>query len=105
VKNVFLGQVRVVCLLAVLLMAGGQALHAGLDLACSKNQPTEEHSSCPDRQDCPVDDTCAHSCGIMAHVEDSKFLFLIAPSRFFALQNETWEEGGFREIDHPPQLS
>jgi len=91
--------------LAVLLMAGGQALHAGLDLACSKDQPTEEHSSCPDRQDCPVDDACAHSCGIMAQVEDSEFLFLVPPSGSFVVQNETCEEGHCPEIDHPPQLS
>ena len=99
--------IRVVCTLAFVVLAGGQVLHACVDSACAKDQATEEHSSCPDSQDCPIGDCCLHVCSCLhlTMVDASEFLFLIAPSSSFVVSNETCDEGFCREIDYPPQLS
>jgi len=98
---------RIVCTLAILLLAGGQAVHACTDVACAKDQATEEHSSCPDRQDCPIGHCCCDACSCLhlTMAEHAEFLFLIAPSSSYAVSNETCDEGSCREIDYPPQLS
>jgi len=97
--------IRIVCTLAIFLMAGGQVLHACVDWKCGKEQATEE--SCPDRQDCPIghDCSCACSCINLTMTEHAEFLFMTAPSSSYPVRNETCGEGPCREIDHPPQLS
>lgn len=99
--------IRIVCTLAILLMAGGQSLHACVDSACAHEQTTEDQSPCSDQQDCPVGHCCcnAHSWMNSTLPERMGFLFAASASDSLAIQNETWGDGPCREIDHPPQLS
>jgi hypothetical protein len=105
VTGILIRQVRLFGALALLLLMGGQMLSGCLEYTCSKDQAVQEHASCPDRQDCPVDDCCFHPCIHLAKVERQAFLFHVGPSTAFVIQNESCEEGRSREIDHPPQLS
>lgn len=98
-------KIRIVCALAFLLMAGGQAYYSCVDLACDRQQAMS--ASCPDPQDCPDGHSCGHAhAGIqLAMVENSEFLFMATPSGSCAIDGETCGEGPCREIDHPPQLA
>lgn len=99
--------IRIVGALAILLVAGGQTLHACVSSACDHEQTTEGNSPCSDQQDCPVGHCCcnAHSCMNSTLPERMGFVFTASVSDSLALQNETWGDGPCREIDHPPQLS
>jgi len=107
VPGFFHGLVRVLCALAILLVAGGQGLHAGVDPACAHGHETKEHSPSPDQQDCPVGHCCcnAHSCMNSTLPDGMGLLIPASASDSPALQNETWGDSPCREIDHPPQLS
>jgi len=96
-------QILVFCTLAILLMAGGQALHASVDIRCDQAQ---EQSSCPDQQDCPIGHCCfSHVCSHVAMIEHACLLFMTSASSLLTDKSETWSDGPGREIDHPPQLS
>ena len=104
--NFLRGHIRVICTLAIALMAGGQVLHACVDMRCDKVQATEQQPSCPDQQDCPIGNCChSHLCSNVAMIEHAGFLFMTSASSLLAIESETWGDGPCREIDHPPQLS
>lgn len=96
-------QIWFVCTLAFFLMAGGQVLHACVDTRCAT---TQEQSSCPDQQDCPIGHCChSHVCSNLVMIEHAGLFFMTSPSILLTSKSETWGDGPCREIDYPPQLS
>jgi len=100
-------QIWIVCALAFLLMAGGQAFYACADWTCSSEQASADHSSCPDPEDCPDGPCCGHIHASLhlTMLEHAVFLFMVLPSQAIVIDSETCQEGPCREIDHPPQLA
>jgi len=101
-------QIGIICTLAFLLMAGGQVLHACMDFdCCQEERGVDDHSSCPDAQDCPLGHCCCHAFSCMSSImpADTDIFFAAGISGSFAVLDETCGEGPCREIDHPPQLS
>ncbi len=100
--------VRIFWTIAILLMAGGQVVHAYQELKCVTDHSAQGQSSVPDKQDCPANHACcchAHSHGIATLAEVPSFSHLSLSSSSFSTRNESYIEGPCREIDYPPQLS
>lgn len=96
-------QFWIICTLVFLLLASGQALHAYVDTSCAL---TEEKSSCPDQQDCPIGHCChSHLCCNLMLLEPVELFFMTSPSVLLRLKNETLHDGPCKEIDYPPQVS
>jgi len=98
-----------VCALALLAMAGGQAVHAGAELLCHHEQGAEEHTTCPEQDECPDGHCCCNVSSCMSstlpELADRVFVSVCDPTGSFRIRNETCGDGPCREIDHPPQLA
>lgn len=93
-------------MLAILLMAGGQLMHAAEELA-----RTADHLHCTheaaDHDECPVDAQCCHLHVTGATVTSVKIHQQVVPSlsHYLPLLDETCLDGPRWDIDYPPQLS
>ncbi len=101
-----LRHVRIFWMLVLLLMAGGQLLHASEELAAA----SQEHAHCSHdaaADDCPADTTCCHlhSSGATVSGEITLLLVAQAVSSYLLIVDEACLEGPRRDIDYPPQLS
>ena len=105
--NFFCRQIWVVCTLAIFLMAGGQRIHACVDVTCCEESSSRSEPTCPDEQsDCPAGHCCHCLACSSATMEDSAgFLFMPGASGRFTVSDETSDEGFRKEIDYPPRLS
>ena len=105
--NFFCRQIWVICTLAFFLMAGGQRIHACVEVMCCEENSSHSESNCPDEQsDCPVGHCChCLACSSVMMDDPAEFLFLPSPCGLFTVSNETCDEGFRKEIDYPPRLS
>lgn len=100
-----LKQVRIFWMLAVLLMAGGQALHAHADMA-----KAAEHASCSHdakADDCRTDASCCHMHVSGATVTPGAAAVACTQtlSHSLPIVDESYLDGPRGDIDYPPQLS
>lgn len=99
---------RIFWLAAILLMAGGQLIHAYEEFSHSSEQPSERHATESEQQRCPTGHkTCCHGHSNLVGT------FSEAPASLVTTSNsggyfdrvDSVVEGPIREIDYPPQLS
>ncbi len=92
-------------MLAILMMAGGQLLHAQEELAAAKEHVHCSHEASTD--DCPADAPCCHLhlSGATVTTETTQLQVLHTFSHSLPILDETCLEGPRRDIDYPPQLS
>lgn len=92
---------------AIFLMAGGQALDAYQDIVCVKEHASERQTSDSKTPNCPANHTCCHFHTHMAgaFLEASSFVFSDLISVPYFDRSDAVVEGPVREIDYPPQLS
>ena len=97
--------IRIFWMLALLLMAGGQVLHARAELAAAKDHAHCSHEATSD--ECPADTSCCHLHTSGATLLSSGNLVPTsqALSHNLPILDETCLEGPRGEIDYPPQLS
>ena len=99
---------RVFWAVAILLMAGGQAIHAYEDFTHPLKHASERQTSESEQPVCPTGHTsCCHSHShvIGALAEAPNFSILALSSDYYFERVDSVVEGPIREIDYPPQLS
>ncbi len=99
--------IRIVWVIAILLMAGGQAAHAYVDLTVAEDHAAERQQSPASGDDCPVGHCCGH-CHVhtkLAVVDSVDALIPDTAARSFSSCDEVALDGPSRDIDYPPQLS
>ena len=101
-----LRHVRIFWMLAILLMAGGQLLHAHEELGAA----IQEHVHCSHdaaTDDCSADTTCCHlhSSGATVSTEVTLLAATQTVSRYLSILDETCLDGPRGDIEYPPQLS
>ncbi len=99
--------IRIVWVIAILLMAGGQAAHAYADLTVVEDHAAERQQSPASGDDCPVGHCCGHSHlhTKLAVVDSVRTLIPDTSVCLFSFRDEMALDGPSREIDYPPQLS
>lgn len=100
-----LRHVRIFWMLAILMMAGGQLLHAREQFIPAKDHIHCSHEASTD--DCPTDASCCHlhASGATVTTESPRLKSIQALSHYLSILDETCLEGPRRDIDYPPQLS
>lgn len=99
---------RVFWAVAILLMAGGQAIHAYEDFTHPQKHASERQTSESEQPVCLTGHTsCCHSHShvIGALAEAPNFSILALSSDYYFERVDSVVEGPIREIDYPPQLS
>lgn len=99
---------RVFWAIAILLMAGGQAVHAYEDVFHPSKHASERHTSESEQPACPTGHTTCchgHSHVIGALAEAPNFSIVASSSDYYFDRVDSVVEGPIREIDYPPQLS
>jgi hypothetical protein len=101
----FLKHLRIFWMLAILLMAGGQLLHAQEQFLTTTDHVHCSHDSRTD--DCATDAGCCHLHSSTATVatEIPRLAAIQTLSHYLVILDETCLEGPRRDIDYPPQLS
>lgn len=100
--------VRIFWVVALLLTAGGQFIHAWEDLdSCSMIHESEHQTPISDDSGCPADHACClnHPLLIGTLPEALAFVPLALTPDFSFDRGNFVVEGPVRKIDHPPQLS
>jgi hypothetical protein len=99
---------RVFWAIAILLMAGGQAVHAYEDVFHPSKHASERHTSESEQPACPTGHTTCchgHSHVIGALAEAPNFSIVASSSDYYFDRVDSVVEGPIREIDYPPRLS
>jgi hypothetical protein len=96
--------IHILWVVAVLLMAGGQVLHAWQDDSCAREHACEERS---DAGECPAGHACcnSHAHVTIAFSEFPQVFSLEAVSLVSQTLDESYSGGAIKRIDLPPQLS
>lgn len=92
-------------MLVILMMAGGQLLHAREELVAAQEHVHCSHEASTDG--CPADAPCCHlhASGATVTTEAARLQAIQTLSHCLPILDETCLEGPRGDIDYPPQLS